>query len=393
MHKYQIIKLLAASLITTSSIAVTIDLVSCSNNHPTPNAETWAQFQVSAHRESAANIIYATKPNIWPDDIPDMELKISNYSVDDGHQQIRLDITRNHNNFISSASFNITDDNIVKYNVDDWECNVQPHFSEYDNFQIKALQETAVNLLDFLKPWTIPKDYHWKYGTLDQATWSKVDEPEWDIYGWLTKHDSYKGMAGKPKSDTKTKTITAIISKVGHEGIYDADPIKAVIQYYPGVEYNIKNWTFSPVEQLQSFEKMKDLFEARLKLAYTKDEIEPPLCSVNWMTITGAPEVYNQLGLHHDPKFHIRDAMHDEQDPDPLWGIYNPVFVEEPKPKVYVGNMTCKIVLQFLQYDVQYHLNLFFRFYYANSDNPSGGDPSGGGTAFNDTWDADKKPI
>ena len=137
----------------------------------------------------------------------------------------------------------------------------------FDQFSKKALAVTAGQLLQAAKDNKSINSMNWDIAVTSksQNIWNATEKANFDVYGGWNAPQSYKGMKGKPTVNATKHTITAIISKVGKDGHYDSDPIKAVIAFDGTTDYNIKNWKFSQTAQKQDLVIYSHKWHAFLK--------------------------------------------------------------------------------------------------------------------------------
>ncbi len=277
IKKAKIIKVLMFSSMIATTFASGAAIASCGKKNPGSNSNSWDHFKKLALNESAAHL---------HDSITIEQLKVFHWSSEDvatwganeqptvvsGKQEITATIiiqgADKYQNF--PINFDITYDP-TGYDYKAWTYTQNPNVVSWDDFKNLAGNVSPNDLLAIAKLSPGYKDtFKWEYGTDNQRVWVDGDIAQWDVYGGADDQDPAGGinlMNGEIDVDNQDQTITAIISKVGHEGIYDADPIKAVIKYQESAKiYNSKNWKFSPVKQLQSQTKYKALFAAEFKI-------------------------------------------------------------------------------------------------------------------------------
>ncbi len=340
-------------------------IISCGHKATSPHY-SWTQFKTAVSKEKAINIVNITKPINWTNNPIASEVSIINSKIDENNFNIKLDINRVSNDLHSTASFEIDYTNNQKYDIEDWHCTSEPSFTEWSIFKMAALQVTAINLLKVISDTGQINTFKWTYGTPSQIAWVGKDSPEFDTYGSLTANDAYKGMQGAPIASDSAKTITAIISKKGKKGAYDSDPIKAIIHYQAGTKYQISDWKFSQVEQLQSWEKFNNIFTHQLELTNNWGSFN----AVNWMTANG------HNGNSHSESI---DTILNEtgySNHEPL--IMKSHQIDKTKPK----EITMEIVFKFLASNQANELSLLINFQYANQK-----DSSAGGSVFSYTWE------
>ena len=259
--------LIGTTVVPITTIVTTS--VSCTTKR---QRQSWKYFKKETAAESAFNIVKATKTPTWSD-AKASELKKTDYTVDDENLEVTLTIVRTMSDGLAyETNFKITYKSGTEYNVNNWKYIDPPTVLNQKNwatFKYFASLVSASGLLAQIKKLNLLDSFKWTYGTPSQVRWSINDKAEFDTYGALTNHDEsgFKGMSGKPVSDYKHKTITAIISRVGREGLYDADPILAKATYIDGDSYDISKWKFSKTTQRQSIEKGEKMLLAEFNVA------------------------------------------------------------------------------------------------------------------------------
>ncbi len=379
MKNIKNIKLLATSLIVTSTVVLGANLISCHES----STNSWGDFKRNANNETALNIVNTTNPNNWSGAIAS-ELKISDFKADNSKQAVTLTITRIKDNITSHGKFMINYKDGDKYDLGAWACSGQPSDDEWSAFQEAAQNQDVNLLLTKAAPWSDTVKFKWQYGTAKQINWAKSETAEWDVYGSNSKTDVYQGMNGKPHFDNDAKTMTAVMSKTSAKGGYDADPIQAVIKYTPGTKYDIKNWTFTKVKQLQSLDTVTSLWNADKAIANasTDETAWINFAKVNWMTfgsvVKNADDHSTSMAntLTHNGQRNLADPQDNQ--------IVNKksIITDINKGKKF------SIVFIISMKDAQnsWSLHLDFNYMFANKPDGTAGDGANGGTAFNYTW-------
>ncbi len=290
MKKIKITKILMFSTMVATTLSYGTLIASCGKKETPPKVDPWTQFKKLALAEtplalrSVVSNDYIAKFH-WTNDNVAVWAYGGKPAQKGDLQEITATIVikdaNEYQNFPINFDIVLNDDG---YSPDDWTYSQNPNVVSWDNFKGLALQMTAPLLLAAAKKseeWG--KDgFSWTYGNPNQTKWVDGDIAQWDEYGGLATSGqeipNLPGvdlMHGKINANEQDQTITAIISKVGHEGIYDADPIKAVIYDLNGEDiYNVKNWAFNKVEQKQSQAKFHHLFDVEYDVLKT----------INWET-------------------------------------------------------------------------------------------------------------
>ena len=384
MLNKKFIKLLSVTLTTSSILATDIVVISCSKKEP-KETYTWADFKKDAQKETAFNIVQASKPNGW-DNATEGELNGATFVVNDGAQKITIDITRTKSMNSWVASFEVDYVSTIYYNVSQWRCDKQPaeNPNSWELFKIDAKAVTAEELITEVRKSGAVNKLKWTYGTASQIAWVEGDKAEFDTFGAIDRtKDSYSGMKGKPVINEANHTITAIISKKDKNGAYDSDPIEATITYKLNEAYDMTNWAFVKKEQLISEEKAESLFNAEKALATSGTDRDPFLLR-NWMTIKNYPQT-NADAIAHipntDKKTQIKTALG-------ILGFTTAYGLDlvnaETKFKSSVTDrqITSKMKFTFrMSNNTDGILNLQFYFNYVNDK-----DNTDGLTNFNYTW-------
>ncbi len=370
-------------LLTTSIVATTVSLtaISCGSKKPSPK-QVWGDFKKEALKAKAIDIVTANPVEEWGV-VTNNDLSKGDITFDDQAKNISVVITRIKKNYNMSLDFTIQYLNNNRYDINDWTHSSAPTYDPgtWGLYRETAKTTSAEQLFEIAITKNKVQGFKWKYGTDDQITW-KIDgsqKPEFDTFGSLTDHDAsgFKGMGGKPTANDATFTVTAIISKKGYEGAYDADPIKATAQYKAGDSYKLTDWNFTQVEQLQSIEKAESIYDnqiniARLNNGYNFDAFQ----NQNWMIYDG-DKIANK---HPDPSG--PNGMNGilNKSGYPSHGNIHPFTINWRIGVQISGGLSGKLIF-FFETGQSYHLNLIFNFMFADGKNVSSG-----GTAFNYIW-------
>ncbi len=283
IKKAKILKVFMFSSMIATTFASGALIASCGKSKtPPPNKFNWADFKKSALAESAAHLrdsisVSELTTFHWTSkDVADWGAN-EQPTVVSGKQEITATIiiqgASTFQNF--PINFDVTYDP-TGYDVKDWTYTQNPNVVSWKNFKGLAAIIDAPSLFDLAQKFPGYGDWGWKYGTDAQRKWDATkDIAEWDVYGGANDKDAAGGidlMHGDMHVDDDAKTLTAIISRKGHEGIYDANPIKATIAYKDSAKiYNPKNWVFSQAKQLQSQAKYQELFLAEDAVVHNLD--------------------------------------------------------------------------------------------------------------------------
>ncbi len=381
--------------ISSSSVALFTTLglttISCGHKSPAAKKHTWNEFKKDANAETAMKIVQATKPVGW-EDASEAKLNIINRVSDDVNHDIALDITYDTKSEKASFKIEYKDDEV--YDSKNWTCVSQP--VGWDDFKALALKITPEQLIAQARNSQVTDKLSWIYGTDEQRKWQTSDKAEFDTTRGTIKGSSnpFKGMKGQATVDEQKHTITAIISKSG-ENIpdYAADPIKAMITYGTiGQTYNIKDWTFSAIKQLQSEDAAKNSgILAALDLAKkinVKDNFEN-FDSNNWIVINNinGNQKENELSKHHEPSSGgIANVLKDSN-----YNIGNITAWEYVRGNTFNGaiknggqqiGVLAEMVLSCHSDKGANQIILDFKYMYANGINNSGG-----GNAFANVWE------
>ncbi len=365
----------------SSVIGSTATVVSC-NENKRKELETeieWDEFRMAAGNEELLNIVENTYPTGWQQST-EQDLTLSSSFHDDDTFIVTINIDRIVNSDSTTATFTIAFIPTFKYNVNQWVCNSGPveNKGSWGAFKAAAISEKPDNIIAEARKLGILQKYRWTYGTPSQTKWISSDKAEFDVYGGLGKGDIYKGMAGRPSVNDSKQEITVIISKLGKDGAYDSDPIKATISFLKGTDYQVNHWRFLKVEQIQSQKKFNYIIKHQATLAaagFSAFEND------NFAIIGN-----NNWGKDHASNHRIIDVLHAvgfysfNRAPSFFWsavGADGRAFKQNGRNVV-----ESKIVFKFVDHnDKFYQLSFYFYFYFKNGVNGLAG-----GNTFNFTW-------
>ncbi len=205
------IKILASSLILTSSFALSSSLISCGHKSSTTN--DWGAFLKAAQAANGRDIITATQPTGWSDPA-NTEIKITNFNPNKDTKKITLDITRTKDNAPTTmASFIIQYVDNTEYDVSDWKCSTQPKIIDnngWTDFKTAAKGATAIAIVGVTKP----------------DSWSDAIAGELNI------------------DNVKTDDIGGLVSLDITRSKNDGNATKAsfAIQYIDNAKYRLSDW-------------------------------------------------------------------------------------------------------------------------------------------------------
>ncbi len=354
-----------------------LTIVSCGHKS-SPHSITWNGFKDAATHEKAINIVTAVTPPSWKGATKD-QLTLGDFQVNDEDRIIDLTINRK----VSTDDVYTGDFQISyigeKYNVKNWIITKNPiQNPDWLRFQNKAKAETPKTLLALVKKTAIWPRLRWTYGNSTQIVWQANDTAEFDVYGGIDKNDY--NMKGNFVVSETYKKISCFISRVGHEGAYDSDPIKAVITFKKDI-YNNANWVFSQDTQLQSKAKMMSLFLDVVDKAKKNTKKSP--FNFNNFQFTNWADIDVIKGKTpakiHSSSIHITDLLESSGYTNVIklaFGIYS------SSPAAITHGLQIKIVFNFTAIHVSpYQLSLYFDAYFNNGKNENDGL-----TPFNYTW-------
>ncbi len=292
MFKKQFFRINATSLIAIGSLLLGLNsLVSC--GHKSKKA-TFATFLAAAEATSAAAIVN----NANPEAIAWHKVKLNDLFKQGKPVIIGETITQQiyAGSIGEVAKFEISPSYDYVYRLRYWGCVKQPKFEPdgtWFQFKTLSLMATAEQLLKAARLATNWSSFKWQ-GQPRLNVWQKSEKAEWDIYGGAgTRDDPLNLMHGRPVVDEVKQTISAIISIKydDKKGCYDADPIKAIIQYTPHLNYHINLWKFSKIKQIQSIDKYNQIFKNEVIAA---DDF-PDFGSNNWTDESHILDAYHYL--------------------------------------------------------------------------------------------------
>ncbi len=239
MKNKKILKIIFASSSILSLTAATTTVISCGHKKNSTD-ESWADFQSAALQAKAHEIVMADTPTLWKG-FNSFEFNDS-FKPDDTNETISVNITSTVQK--TTATFMITYKKGTNYNKSNWKCSVQPpEEANWANFEKNALDAKASDVYNSIKT------------SLPDSPWKTGDVAVFDTFG--AGSGGYKGMQGKPFSNSEQKTITAIISISGQYGYKDAYPIQATAHFTTGESYD-KATSWSAPKILTQFMDVKE---------------------------------------------------------------------------------------------------------------------------------------
>ncbi len=245
---------------------VSISAVACGHKSTTVN--TWDAFKKAALAETAPKLkstIINLKQYYWtnndvaifdsnngsPDiSVTDAQTIVATIAIKDKTSQLQYPI-----------KFKIKYLSGFKYDLKDWYYTQTPGLNKWSTFKVTAAKITAAALLAQAKTSKALSTLTWGPDSKTN-TWKDSYTAEFDVYGG-------KEMNGNPTSDNTNFSVTAIISIKDplKQGLYDANPIKAVINDNDNKNYSLSSWKFSVATQSQSIDKYTNLVKDQIKLA------------------------------------------------------------------------------------------------------------------------------
>ncbi len=317
MDKKSFFKLLAAfasSAILISTVTTTV--VACGKTPVKPNPNTWDNFKKAALGEKAATLkaeINEINRFHWKNtDIAEFSSNGSPTANNDEHTVNAIIVVKGAKSsdyqFPILCSITYTKNSL--YNILDWKFKQSPNVENWILFKAAALKITPNKLLTIAKSTDIYNTFKWEGGDTTNK-WGTDASAEWDTFGGLSGvDDPYKGMSGTIVANDVTHSISAIISIVGKEGNWNANPIKAIITDQGSLKtYSDKDWKFSQDQQLQSRKKFISLFNKEITIvqalkAYPNGNIPPEnhglwfnFASNNWTNKDHSSNVANWLSV------------------------------------------------------------------------------------------------
>ncbi len=239
-----------------------LSLISCGHK-----VNSWEKFKANALNVSPNDLkseISNLSNYYWTKDYNAVFSKTGKPAVsEDNHHTIMATIIIQYHitQYEYPINFYIKYDNQA-YHLKNWRANKSP----WAVFKEEALIAIPRDLLYDARHLNYWLDFRWT-GNATEAVWQDSDQAEFDIHGGIGNSDPYAGMGGKPIANDEKHTITAIISVAGKNGLYDSKPFKSVITDDANQKYNIQNWKFSKLNQLQSHDKYLDALKPDIALA------------------------------------------------------------------------------------------------------------------------------
>ncbi len=301
--KKHYLKIIGSSLlIVTPLIGITSTLSSCGKSN-----DSWTEFLSRAQKESASNLLSQIKS---ADLVTKYHWKANDKAVfsatgtpkqKDQNQEVVASIVIQGapTNWNYPINFDIKYHN-DDYKISNWSISQTPYSQSWITFKTDALKESPTSLLATAKinksNWDSLK---WlgsdgSNQSLVQNHWTDSETAQWDVYGGNGGDDPYKGMAGTIVANDSDHSISAIFSIVGKSGLWDANPIKAIISDSAHIPYDPANWKFSAITQLQSWTKYLSLYNVELAHAKTWANFD----SVNWVDNNHTSNINDYLNLN-----------------------------------------------------------------------------------------------
>ena len=348
--------------------SLSTSIVACGQH----NKSGWDQFKTKALAESAINlensITPADKSNYhWTNSDLATFRDNAKPSIVPGSQEIIATIVIIGNSTDQAHPINF--DIIYKgqnYSVASWTNKQDPSWNE---FKLAVMSAVPVTLLTAARASSTWQTFKWEGGA-----WQNNDIPEFDIFGNLNSDDSYSGMGGELRANENSQSISAIISIKGKEGLYNSNPIKAVISFKKNI-YNVNNWVFSQTTQLQSLSKFTELANAQIALAnnITKAAGWEKFYSTNWTDANHSSNILQWIMNHQG----FGQGLSYQ-------GATSKSIIEDPDKKglsIFIGIKIIAKMSSGLQDDQQLII-LSFDWRYSNNDNTAG-------LCFAHSWTAD----
>ncbi len=378
--KKHYLKIIGSSLlIATPLIGIVSTLSSCGKSH-----DSWTEFLSSAQKESAPNLLSQIKS---ADLVTKYHWKANDKAVfsatgtpkqKDQNQEVVASIVIQGapTNWNYPINFDIKYHN-DDYKISNWSISQTPYSQSWITFKTDALKESPTSLLAIAKlnrkNWDSLK-WLGSDGTNSspvQNHWTDSETAQWDVYGGNGGDDPYKGMAGTIVANDSDHSISAIFSIVGKSGLWDANPIKAIISDSAHIPYNTSNWDFSAITQLQSWTKYLSLYESK----WTGSFIDwPTFANNNW-----TDKNHNSNILQYLSNNQFSDTKAAKRTNDHKVGIMN-------KTKTAKQSSLIFIITNQKPYK-KGTLTLITTFTFVDVNDKTIGN------AFNDIWDANVKSI
>ncbi len=304
---------ISVPLTTVCSVAV-----SCTYHDYVKELKEWTNFKNAANKSKNIDIINATKVSSWAG-LTESDFVRTNYKVDETKKIISLNINRIlPGNIVRQAKFNIKFLDDIIYSINSWECISQPNAliaHSWEAFKTSALSATLNALFAQSREGDVLYNLRWKYGTNDAANlWRNDDEAEFDMFGALPDQakNTYQGMNGKLTVDEDNKTITGIFCKNQFANLFESDPVKVQIHYSPNQAYNISDWKYSAIPQLESIERLKWEFDNLV--TKTKQHMNETIAN-NWIYFPENPGDKTDAEKH-GANFKIKPYLEDHSYPN-----------------------------------------------------------------------------
>ncbi len=363
MYKHKFFKPFLG-ILSSVALVSTISLSTVSCGHKSTTVNTWDAFKKAALAETAPNLkttITNLKQYYWTNNdvaIFDIYNGLPAISSTDANTIVAIIIIKNKATQLQyPINFKIQYSSGSKYEVNNWTHSQTAGLSKWSDFKAKALSISAANLLAQAKNSKVLNTLKWDNNpTKETNSWTDNYIAEWDIYGGNGSGDSYVGMQGKPVANDRDFSITAIISikDISKRGLYDANPIKAVIDDRDNNTYDISKWKFSPVTQSQSIAKYKAVVNNQITAA--KQVVDPaidPPTNAAWATFDNK----NYSFFSPDKAYYNISDYLDKSD---YSGSYSFAYVKAQTGATIDGGLNSTIILSFYDNDNHAHKDIYY---------------------------------
>ncbi len=299
----------SAALVSTVSIST----VACGKVvHKGPTVNSWDDFKKAALSETAPNlkstIITPSEYHWAKNDVAIFNTRngLPAISSTDAHTIVAIIVIKDRTSKLQyPINFKIKYSSDSKYDLNNWTYSQTPGLNKWSVFKEKATSISAESLLLQVKNSKVWSTLKWPDNPINN-TWKDEYVPEFDVYG-------APGMNGNPTADNTNFSVTATISikDPAKRGLFDANPIKAVINDRDNSDYSVNDWKFSADTQSQSIIKYRELVTTQIDLA--KKVIDPGsnVAQPKWLTFANLNWFYsNTLGYRK-----ISDFLSNDQHP------------------------------------------------------------------------------